>query len=69
MKFAEMIEILEEEYPQFIEPIVTTIGKENKPFKVLISTIISLRTKDAVTAAASKKLFILKIILLNNPPC
>jgi endonuclease-3 len=32
---------------------------ENGPFKVLVSTVISLRTKDAVTEAASLRLFAL----------
>ncbi len=33
------------------------IQYNNDPFKILISTLISLRTKDAVTFAASKRLF------------
>lgn len=39
-------------------PSVSTIAEEdNDPYKVLVSTIISLRTKDAVTIEASKRLF------------
>ena len=39
-------------------PSVSTIAREkHDPFRVLISTIISLRTKDAVTIAASRRLF------------
>lgn len=39
-------------------PSVSTIAQENhNPYKVLISTIISLRTKDEVTIAASRRLF------------
>jgi endonuclease-3 len=39
-------------------PSVSTIAQENhNPFRVLISTIISLRTKDEVTIAASRRLF------------
>ncbi len=38
-------------------PIVTEISWSRSPFKVLISTMLSLRTKDAVTAAASNRLF------------
>lgn len=39
-------------------PSVSAIALTNKdPYKVLISTIISLRTKDAVTLEASKRLF------------
>jgi endonuclease-3 len=52
-----IIRLLEKHYKQYSEPIVTRIGKENHPFKVLISTILSLRTKDAVTAKATLNLF------------
>lgn len=39
-------------------PSVSEIAESNKdPFRVLVSTIISLRTKDAVTIASSKRLF------------
>jgi endonuclease-3 len=39
-------------------PSVSQIARENKdPFKVLISTLLSLRTKDEVTLEASKRLF------------
>lgn len=41
-------------------PSVSKIAKEKRdPFKVLLSTIISLRTKDEVTSAASTRLFAL----------
>jgi len=41
-------------------PSVSAIAEEsNDPFRVLISTLISLRTKDAVTIAASRRLFAL----------
>lgn len=39
-------------------PVVSQIaGREFSPFKVLISTVLSLRTKDKVTAEASERLF------------
>ena len=39
-------------------PAVTQVGVETRdPFLVLISCLLSLRTKDAVTEAASKRLF------------
>lgn len=39
-------------------PSVSEIaGEDRDPFKILISTMISLRTKDEVTAAAAKRLF------------
>ncbi|MDD3366501.1 MAG: endonuclease III [Sphaerochaetaceae bacterium] len=41
-------------------PAISTIAQENQdPFRVLISTLISLRTKDSVTIAASRRLFAL----------
>ena len=40
------------------EPSVTRIAKKSRdPFRVLISTMISLRTKDEVTSSASERLF------------
>ena len=39
-------------------PSVSQIAREKRdPFKILVSTIISLRTKDEVTMAASRRLF------------
>lgn len=39
-------------------PSVSTIAqRKSDPFRVLVSTIISLRTKDAVTLSSSEKLF------------
>ena len=41
-------------------PYVTDLAQRQRdPFRVLISTMLSLRTKDAVTALASQKLFAL----------
>ena len=40
------------------EPYVTEISRKKRdPFRVLISTVLSLRTKDECTAEASKRLF------------
>lgn len=40
------------------DPSVTAIAKKTRsPYRVLVSTVISARTKDEVTAAASKRLF------------
>ena len=53
-----IIKILRETTQNWKEPVVTEITKKTRdPFKVLISTIISLRTKDDVTRAASKRLY------------
>ncbi|OGF46909.1 MAG: endonuclease III [Candidatus Firestonebacteria bacterium RIFOXYC2_FULL_39_67] len=55
-----VIKILKKEIKKYKEPIVGVIAKATKdPFKVLISTMISLRTKDDVTTEASKRLFLL----------
>lgn len=54
-----IIQILEQETKSYLVPIVTKISKARNPFKVLISCLLSLRTKDQVTAEASEKLFLL----------
>jgi endonuclease-3 len=47
-----------EEYRFWKTPAVTIVAQcDGSPFKVLVSCIISLRTKDEVTALASKRLF------------
>ena len=49
----------------FKVPIVTQYAQERSgPFRILISTILSLRTQDATTAAASRRLF----ALARTPP-
>ena len=54
----KVLKILLKEYHKWEEPIVTQLSKKKRdPFAVLIATIISQRTKDEVTGAASKKLF------------
>ena len=53
-----IIKILKRETKKWEDPIVTKISKnERSPFKVLISCILSLRTKDETTSAASYRLF------------
>ena len=53
-----IIKILQKSYLEWREPAVTEISrKKHDPYKVLISTIISLRTKDEVTREASKRLY------------
>jgi endonuclease III len=54
---SKVISILKKEYKNFREPIVTEISMTGKPFLVLISTVLSLRTKDETTAKASYRLF------------
>lgn len=53
-----LIAILSTEYPKWNAPVVTLVASRGAfPFEVLISTILSLRTKDEVTIAASDRLF------------
>ncbi|MCX8084203.1 MAG: endonuclease III [Calditerrivibrio sp.] len=54
----KIFHILEVSYRNFNTPSVSQISQfiQNNPYAVLISTIISLRTKDAVTLEASKKI-------------
>lgn len=53
-----VIAILREEYPKWNKPAVTVVAESDRsPFKVLVSCLISLRTKDEVTAQASDRLF------------
>src|SRR3989337_1857190 len=55
----KVIAILKKEYARFQTPAVTEVAEELRadPFRWLASCIISLRTKDGVTRAASKNLF------------
>jgi len=57
---AEIIRLLERELEQRELPIVSQLAEERRdPFKILISTLLSLRTKDEVTAVATERLFAL----------
>src|ERR1700693_5892064 len=50
--------VLRREAPSWNAPIVSFIAVQHRdPFRTLISCILSLRTKDATTAAASSRLF------------
>jgi endonuclease-3 len=52
------IDLLRGEYRSWKTPAVTIVAQcDGSPYKVLISCIISLRTKDEVTALASMRLF------------
>lgn len=53
----KIIPVLREHVRDMTVPIVTEISQTQNPFEVLVSTILSLRTKDEVTRAASKRLF------------
>jgi len=54
----KILKVLKNEYIKNRKPIVTEISEIDKdPYKILIGTLLSLRTKDAVTKQASNKLF------------
>ena len=54
----KIITILKREYRKWKVPSVTRTAKRSRdPIKVLISTILSLRTKDETTSSASRRLF------------
>lgn len=58
------ITILREVVSQWPQPLIDEMSnKEQTPFKILIATILSLRTKDSITAKVVPKLF----ALANNP--
>ncbi|CAG0955571.1 partial Endonuclease III, partial [Anaerolineae bacterium] len=54
----KVMDVLKKEYAKLRTPAVTEVAEELRasPFRVLVSCIISLRTKDEVTRAASKRL-------------
>lgn len=57
-RITEIVSILRKEVTQLTTPSVTLVGKKwGSPFLVLISCILSLRTKDEVTLVASERLF------------
>jgi endonuclease-3 len=52
------LERIRSEYPRYRMPIVTKLVRKKKdPYKVLISCLLSLRTKDEVTSMAQERLF------------
>ncbi len=54
----KVFEILEDEYSRFKTPAVTVVSETTRdPFRVLVSCILSLRTKDKTTAEAGERLF------------
>src|SRR5687767_10979498 len=52
--------ILRQQVPHWDAPVVTLMAQEKRePYRVLISTLLSLRTQDQTTAKASQRLFAL----------
>lgn len=62
-QIAAAIRILKNEVRQWPTPAVIHEGRKRDPFRVLISCLISLRTRDEVTGPASQRLF----ALADNP--
>ncbi len=60
MKTADIhaaVRILEGEVKRWREPVVGVVARQRDPFLILVSTVLSLRTKDKVTMEASERLF------------
>jgi len=57
--FLKVMDILEREFDKWNAPVVSLMAnkEEKTPYQILISTLISARTKDEVTSEASKRLF------------
>lgn len=54
----DMIARLRAAMPAYEQPLIDAMGAEGQsPFRILISTILSLRTKDTLTAVVSPRLF------------
>ena len=54
----QVIPLLQKEVADYQVPVVDLIAAQTRdPFKVLVATILSARTKDEVTAAACRRLF------------
>lgn len=50
--------ILQETMPQFQQPLIFEMASEQRnPFRILIATILSLRTRDTLTAVVAPRLF------------
>ena len=53
-----LMQLLKKAYKSWEAPVITLMSHDGAtPYKILISTILSLRTKDEVTAVAARRLF------------
>lgn len=58
INISHFIEILRQEVAHYQVPIIDLLAVQTQsPFKILVATILSARTKDEVTATASERLF------------
>lgn len=56
-KVIKTIRLLSKQVKPFVVPSVTVVSRKKDPFRVLVSCILSLRTKDKTTIEASQRLF------------
>jgi len=56
-KFESTLKIIKQQVRDFTIPSVTIISQRNDPYQILVSCILSLRTKDKTTIEASNRLF------------
>lgn len=56
-KILKTIKLIEKQIKEFNIPWVTDVSKRKDPYRVLVSCILSLRTKDRTTALGTKRLF------------
>jgi endonuclease-3 len=58
IKIADAFAILRETMPNYQQPLIDGMASDQRnPFRVLIATILSLRTKDTLTAVVAPRLF------------
>ena len=56
----DVIDILREAVDTWPQPLIEAMSRDHQtPFKILIATLLSLRTKDTVTAQVTPRLFAL----------
>ncbi len=56
--FDRILKILKTEAAEWQAPVITLVAERSKdPYQILISTVLSLRTKDETTTEASRRLF------------
>ena len=64
LNIEKIYKILKQEFTKYKAPIIDLIEMQTKdPFKILVGTILSARTKDKTTAEVTNRLF----LFINNP--
>jgi endonuclease-3 len=54
----DVLATLRREMPNYVQPLIDQMGADGQtPFQILIATILSLRTKDTLTAVVAPRLF------------